>query len=153
MAQPAPSEFTEEIPDDIADPALPMPLLNQLQEERAVEPEMDPSTPAGHMLLTVDEAMYKFSNHAAMVLSTIEKSWEAQLQRLAPNDRALQSLAEAMKAFQPGMPYSGKVNVMTPAGYPLTVTVQTGSQEEFMARMGAMLSFFQDNNFQPGAPF
>lgn len=139
--------------DDIPEPTTPLSVLVEAQASQLVQPAVNPNTPAGQLVMSVDEAMYRFSQHAATVLAAVEKSWDATLHKLDQNETALERFADALKAYAPCVPFAGTVSVITPAGYPLSVTVQAPTHDEFMDRMGAMLSFFQLNQFQPGAPF
>lgn len=88
--------------------------------------------------LTLDQALWKFSEHTATLLAAVEKSWAQKLASLTQ---------------QQPLPYGATVHVQTPAGYPMTMSVQAGSQDDFLARMGTLMAFLQDNGFGPGSPF
>lgn len=132
--------------DDIDDPVTPSTIVAQPPSV------VDPGTPAGQMLMSVDEALYKFSTHAAVVLSSVEKSWDAALRVLNHNNQGVEVLAAALATYVPCVPYSAEIHVTSPSGYVMKLIVQNGTQEGFMGQMGTLMAFLQDNNFTPHIP-
>ena len=144
--------MTENTPpptDDICDPPLPPAVQEVLAAQRGAG-SVDPSTPAGQVVLTVDQALYAFSEHSAVVLTQfrndakqvlqgIDGAWKAILERLDTDSRALTCLREAMQSWSPCTPYSATVHAVTPSGRPISFTVQHATWEGFMVQMGNVL--------------
>lgn len=130
-------------PDDIVDPVPPV-------SSAAL---VDLATPQGHATVAVDQVLYQVSQHAANVLNTMQNSWETTLRMLAPGPAGVQALTETLRDYKPLVPYSAKVNVTTPSGYPMSIQVQEVSHEAFLDRMGTIMAFLQEAGFTPGAPF
>ena len=135
--------------DDIEDPAVPMTVIADQLGEQVETPTVDPSTPAGQVVLTVDQALFRITEHAATVLASIDKSWDAALRVLNHNNNGLLCLKEAVQNFTPVTPYSATVQAMTPSGFPISFTVQHATQTGFLEAMGGLLAFLKENGFQP----
>ena len=134
-------------PDDIADPPQPMGMLAEQAKERAESPTVNPNTVEGQALMTVDQAMWKISEHAATVLNAIDKSWDTALRVLNHNNNALLCLKEALQAWAPHTPYSATVQVVTPSGFPMTLTAEALNQDDFLAKVGALMQFLTASGF------
>jgi len=135
--------------DDIADPPVPMPLIADAAAHAAVT--VDPQTPLGQATMSLDEALYKFSQHAATCLKGIDTSWDAALRVLHHNNGAIEALTAALQAWAPHTPYRATVHVLSPAGFTMTLTVEALTQEAFLERVGALMAFLRENGFQPTA--
>ena len=133
--------------DDILDPPTPPAVRAALN---AGAGSIDPSTPAGQAALTIDEVLYKFTQHSATVLTRfgddargvlrgIDGAWAAILSRLDTDNRALTCLKEALQTYTPCTPYSATVQSITPSGRPVSFTVQHATWDGFMAQMSHVL--------------
>jgi hypothetical protein len=133
--------------DDMEDPALPMALLADQAKHQVDTPSVNPSTVEGQAILSVDEAMFKITQHAATVLAAIDKSWDAALRVLHQGNNGLLALKEALQNWAPHTPYRATVQVLTPAGFPMALTVEALTQRDFLEKVGALMQFLTANGF------
>lgn len=141
--------FSGDDDDDIAEVSLPMATIATIEQQHVEMPTVDPNTPAGQVVLTVDQALFAMSQHAATVLANIDKSWDACLRVLNHNNSATMCLKEALQAYAPVVPYAATVSTLTPSGFPMSLTVQHATREGFLEAMGGMLAFLKEQGFQP----
>lgn len=146
--------------DDIPDPVIPEAVQAALHPPGTGS--VDPNTPAGQVVLTVDQALYQFSEHGAMVLTKfrddakqvlhgIDGAWKAILERLDTDNRALTCLKEALQTYAPCTPYSATVQAMSPSGFPMAFRVEHATFEGFMSAMGGLFQLLTSQGFTPGA--
>lgn len=141
--------------DDIADPPVPLHMMAQLAETRVQTPSVDPNTTTGQLVMGVDEAIYKFSQHGATVLGMIERSWGEALKIFNHNERAVAQLAAALaQGLTLHTPYSATFQLQSPAGFPLSLTVEAMTQPEFIGKLKDLMGFLMEAGFclPGGAP-
>jgi hypothetical protein len=134
-------------PDDLEDPATPMQALADQTQLRVEDPIVNPNTVEGQAILSVDEAMFKITQHAATCLGAIDKSWDAALRVLNQGNNGLLALKEALQNWAPHTPYRATVQVVTPAGFPMSLSVEALTQRDFLEKVGALMQFLSANGF------
>ena len=110
-------------------------------------PVVNLNTSEGQILMAVDEALFKMSQHAATILASIDKSWDATLRVLNHNNAATMALVEAIQRC---VPYSATIATRTVSGFPLTLTVQHTTQQGFFEAMDSLFILLKDGGFTPG---
>jgi hypothetical protein len=135
---------------DIPDPAIPMAEIATQAQARIDAPSVNPSTVEGQALMSVDEALYKFSQHAASCLNAIDASWNAALRVLNHNNSAIMALKEALQSWAPHTPYAVGIDAMSPSGYSMVFRIEALTQADFLEKVGNMMEFLRASGFQAG---
>ena len=157
----SPDPLFEQPTGDIADPPQPLAAIAAQAKDRTERPAVNPNTVEGQAMMSVDQAMFRISEHAATVLKAIEGSvahalknidhgWDNAVRLLNQNNSGFLAMKEALQGFAPHTPFSATVQAITPSGYPITLTIEHVTYAGFLEVMGQTMAFLQQNGFQAG---
>ena len=140
-------------PDDIPDPPVPRSLIEALDVPEVLQPPdrgpINLSQLHDQVLMTVDTALYKVTQHVLAGMSGLDKSISGGLQAIAAGQDGMRLLASALAQATPLVPFSGTVKAISPSGYPISLSAQGTTQDEFLQRFGALLGFLKTEGFTP----
>ena len=132
-------------------PAAPAPVLQTPERPAsAPEPPLVLTNLGDQVLLTIDQAMWKMSEHVVSGMRACGQAVDQGIAVLQAQHDGLRVLAEACDRYAPVIPYSVTIHVKSPSGYPMAFTVQESVYSEFLTAVGQIMQLCQEDGFTPG---